>query len=429
MRPRVKVYYLCMMLCTTVCNTAAPDRIAEQRYVEHDSAGIVIVENLADSVDLTVLRVDSVPLLRLGLTSGTAAEEFGSIAGVARLSSGGIAVADNSALEVRYFTADGDHIRTVGGEGEAPGEYRQIGALGRFAGDSIFVWDAFERRATILSSSGETVRVVSLAAPPGEFRNGVTYPQPALRPVHPALGGEWRSLAVPPRVPPEDLELPAMHVHPVVVLRHDARGSVVDTVASGVGYAALYLPAPVRDLGDGAVTGGHRVVIPSTGIRTVASFSDERVYLGAAPTFEIGVHDVTGRLLRVARYPRLEREYTAAEFEDMRRATLAAAESEAERAASEALFDPDNKPDLHRSFDRLLPGDAGDLWVRLLPGGARVERRWIVLGADGVARALVEIPAGLTVYDVRDGTVVGVERDSMDVQFVTVRRIREDGRQ
>lgn len=69
-------------------------------------------------------------------------------------------------MEVRIFDRDGQQIRTFGGEGESPGEFRRLSWLGRADGDTLVTYDTDLRRATWFTYSGEVVRTLKIE--PGE---------------------------------------------------------------------------------------------------------------------------------------------------------------------------------------------------------------------------------------------------------------------
>lgn len=61
------------------------------------------------------------------------------VAGATRMSDGRIAVAVQSASQVRFYDASGRHLRSAGGPGDGPGEFRAIMQMRRLAGDTLLV--------------------------------------------------------------------------------------------------------------------------------------------------------------------------------------------------------------------------------------------------------------------------------------------------
>ncbi len=69
---------------------------------------------------------------------------------VARSASGKFLVVDHSKTQIGVFGHTGQFERVFGREGGGPGEFRSIGAILRYRGDSILVLDGRRRNATVL---------------------------------------------------------------------------------------------------------------------------------------------------------------------------------------------------------------------------------------------------------------------------------------
>jgi hypothetical protein len=101
-----------------------------------------------------------VPALVLGEEDGPAATVFGAISGLEVDAAGRIYVLDRQANELRIFTPDGAHVRSVGRAGDGPGEYRNANGLRWLTPDTLVVVDQRANRYTILDAEGEYVRTV-----------------------------------------------------------------------------------------------------------------------------------------------------------------------------------------------------------------------------------------------------------------------------
>lgn len=104
-----------------------------------DSAGIQIVDNSAIAPDdLPAWSLSPNPILELGtLDGGEYAEQFNEIVGATRLPNNSIVIADGRSREIRYFGGDGNHLQTIGGPGEGPGELNALFSLDRIRGDTL----------------------------------------------------------------------------------------------------------------------------------------------------------------------------------------------------------------------------------------------------------------------------------------------------
>ncbi len=100
----------------------------------------------------TVLRADSVPLLRIGAVDGVDAYLFSDIAGAARLADGRIVAVVRGMYEARMFGADGGHLWSSGRHGSGPGEYkypRLLGSCSSLASGAV-VYDSWNNAVTVL---------------------------------------------------------------------------------------------------------------------------------------------------------------------------------------------------------------------------------------------------------------------------------------
>jgi hypothetical protein len=86
-----------------------------------------------------------------------------------RLTSGVIVVAEPYVSAIRYFSPDGELIRSVGAKGEGPGEFQAPYWLQRCGTDSVFAWDGGQMRVTVLDSAGAVVRQLGVVKMPGSF--------------------------------------------------------------------------------------------------------------------------------------------------------------------------------------------------------------------------------------------------------------------
>ena len=95
----------------------------------------------------------------MGGTSATrGAELFSELTGVTRLVGGEVVVLEGSLSELRFFSEDGEHIRTIGGRGEGPGEFGRAVSFIRLAGDSLLVRDNRKSSLVLFAPGGQYVR-------------------------------------------------------------------------------------------------------------------------------------------------------------------------------------------------------------------------------------------------------------------------------
>ena len=162
------------LLAASILLAACAPESATTPVTVRDSAGVEIVESTApmwDPGEEWVVAAD--PILDLADTGRGAAHEFYRVADARRLVDGRIAVALQT--EVRLYSDSGAHERTIGREGDGPGEFRRITSLGMLPPDSLVVYD--RRRITVLDSEPNAWDVFSADGAwlgrvhtPGRFR-------------------------------------------------------------------------------------------------------------------------------------------------------------------------------------------------------------------------------------------------------------------
>ncbi|MFW6201316.1 MAG: 6-bladed beta-propeller [Gemmatimonadota bacterium] len=116
-----------------------------------------------------VWEVSSEPTLEIGVVEGAAEYQlFGAVSAV-RLDDGRIAVLNAGSDELRIYDADGEHIRSVGGEGGGPGEFAIPVRLYRLGADSLLVYDRGNDRFSVHALDGSFVRTELAPVPRDRF--------------------------------------------------------------------------------------------------------------------------------------------------------------------------------------------------------------------------------------------------------------------
>jgi hypothetical protein len=106
-------------------------------------------------------RVATEPSLVIGRPSGAFAGDLDRIRDVTLLSDGAIAVAD-AAQRILVFGPDGSHLRTIGREGQGPGEFTSLQSLHVLGGDTILAYDYRQRRASVFDRDGVQVGTIEI---------------------------------------------------------------------------------------------------------------------------------------------------------------------------------------------------------------------------------------------------------------------------
>lgn len=104
------------------------------------------------------VRIDPQPVRILAGSAPDGTPVFGRVAGATRLADGTIAIGDASGNALKFFDEQGHPTRTVGRQGQGPGEFGQLGRVMQCGRDSVFAFDVFGRRVSVFSASGAFVR-------------------------------------------------------------------------------------------------------------------------------------------------------------------------------------------------------------------------------------------------------------------------------
>ena len=396
---------------------------ASSGFERWDSAGITITLSRDSTwTEETRWSVASEPSLVLGSVGGEDPHTtFGWISDVEVLSEGSIVVADGQANEIRVFTREGDYLRTLGGEGQGPGEFQDLTIIAALAGDSI-VGGQFppSNRQTIFALDGSGFRTVS--GPPIIW-NG-------LFPVH-VYGWMTDGSAVvshivqPSECPPgTNLIRAEWHLFDPVGNHEALLGRLPSFYAHNAGE------------------GGDRLAFSAEGRMQPDSSG---IWHGFTESVELVHYTVGGvdRIVRTGYEPppvseALREATRAREIEDVRgRADALSPEA---RRRVEARVRERRYADRVPAYRRFLLSKGGDFWLADYPSIEELlapvwswsdipgPSRWSVISPDWVWLGTVEVPAGIDLRVVTEDRIVGLRRDEWDVQYVVIHElIRPNG--
>lgn len=375
-----------------------------------DSAGIPVVSNPSDGLWDDATRWTVEEELSVGSMEGSAAEQFGLIAGVDVDAEGRIYVLDQQASEVRVFDPEGAWLRTLGEPGAGPGQIGN-GAAGVFViGDHVLVPDIQNQRVNRYDPEG---------ALSGSFRLDFTRGIP-LRWDHAAGGGLMAQLRTltgtdGADAPPGD-----------VLVAHDSAGTVRDTVAvlppgqslqvtDGVPRFRFFEPEPIWDAAE-----------------------DGRLASGMNGSFRVQLRGPDGELQRVVSLAREPRSVTERD-----RQVIADAVEEAMRnqgappQAIQMMMANATFAEHYPLFASLFLGPEGSLWVQRIRTGDELagdggtfdaqdlgSPDWDIFDEEGRYLGVVSFPSRYQPLRVVGERIYGVARDELDVQRLAVYRIR-----
>jgi len=372
---------------------APPPRIAI------DSAGvrIVTVDPLASDA---VCSLGDEPTLYLGDSEESEEQWFSRVLGVARLSDGSVAVADDYSMQVRIFDPSGAHVRSMGREGEGPGEFKRLWLMWRLPGDTLWVGDYRPWRYQVYSPAGEWIRTVTMdpvylnhTTAGGVLANGVSINGRDER------ASRRRDFSTPDK----------RHVE-----AHGPDGKLIGILASlpgrtfgqvDVGPPNYYL-GPWFDANPSIDAEGRTIVIAN----------------GRDP--EVRVLDDEMRLRLIVRWDEPGAEVTAADIRKAREAERRRALEDGEIGPYEEANLSPKRPaaDVVPAVHSVRAGVDGSVWVyRYRSNGAVAGSRQMVLAPDG--RFVCHLPRtkdSYAIWEAGADYVLGVHTTELGVQHVAM---------
>lgn len=367
-----------------------------------DSLGVVIVENSTPAQAGNEWVVSPDPTLVIGAAEGDASSLFFQVAGVVRLSNGLIVVVDGATNELRYFDEAGKHLRTTGGSGDGPGEFRNAGSIIEVRADSAVIFDHFAARISVFGPDGTFGRSIPLRQPFGVTLGWVAFgsnPEGALllrgMVQTPPAGFGPDVVAGPIFIAdPESTEMVQHSVVPIAVLATDPQGRPRPTFPN-----AVSTPPAVTEHGYWiAVPGGAELLHVgwNGSISRIARFMESGGNLGP---------DDVERILR------WQRDLTAGLPEEV--LSTMAEPAVLPRLPMFANLIVDSKDYLWVQEAR--PDRDPHTWEFAVPRGSS---RWRIIAPDGVWLGSLDLPDGFQPHSVGHDYVLGVWKNDDGVEFV-----------
>lgn len=357
--------------------------------------------------------------LRIGALDGPPEITFGGIASLAVDPAGRIHVVDAQAKTVRVFAPNGAYLRSIGREGQGPGELRRPHGIAFLPDGRLLVRDFDNARINVYTEAGEFLDSWPI---PGGFS-----------PSHPLqidTAGHTYTLVIVDRLESMDWRLGLLHF--------DASGTIVDTLrVPDWEYDPPYLTAIRR--ADGRQVGFSRYTVPFTGTETWA-FSPLGYFVGGVSTrYAIDLYSRDQPVLRIERTVRPVA-VLPEERADRERVVTAAQR----RAEPGWRWNGPPIPELKPPFRSVRVDDDGRIWVDLYQRGrlrndaaeipdveedGSARSRWTqplvydIYEPDGRFLGTVRLPDRFDLHVARGDLVWGVIRDEYEVEYVVRYRL------
>ena len=385
------------------CTDGAPPRA---HTTVTDSAGVRIATTMLPSPDgAPVWRTDSAPSVVIG-DGRSLDHELDRVGRAVRLSDGRIVIANGRPLELRVFDSTGAFVTRIGREGDGPGEFRGIGTLQQWAGDSLFVLDATARRLSVLAPDGRFVRSGTITPQTGQESRALYSMQGVL--------DDGSVLAEGSRFDPgTGLVIPTSYI---------ARTTPSLDSATMIGEFPddhmLFTPTK---------SGMFAVGFPMFGRTTRYVVDGDQFIVANNDTWEIRRYNRDGGLRTIVRVVGEPRRLTGHDY-DVAIDSMMAERPEGTAAMRELWRQEISHYETLPAYSAVLADSDHNLWVREYgrPGADR--SRWTVFDRDGAFLAFAEMPAKATLLAVGSDYALVLARGADDEERVHLHWLHRSAR-
>ncbi|MCH7476079.1 MAG: hypothetical protein IIA27_15625 [Gemmatimonadetes bacterium] len=374
----------------------AVDTSERRGPVVRDSAGIRIVENTTHLwQDGEAWRLSPEPVVDIG-GGDREEDQLFRVVGALRLGDDRIVVANGGTNEIRFYGPGGTFLSAAGGEGEGPGEFRQLSVVRRLRGDSLFAQDVRLYRSSVFDGQGRFIRTVQPQASRGRSSIDIVFDDGMM------LGSSIVRLHV------ADVELGLFRMA-FTFYRFDGAGDLVDTLGVYPGFE-LYMVTS---------QGGIPSTYPHPMSRaTYFQFLPDGYYVADNDTYEVQKYAPDGKLQQIVRRLTAPVQVEPQHMKTLRERALAAVTNDDRRRSTEQFYRDMPVPETFPAYGGIAVSVEGYLWVREydLPGNEA--NNWSVFDAEGTLLGTLELPPRFKPLDIGPDYVLGLWRDADDVEHV-----------
>jgi hypothetical protein len=365
-----------------------------------DSAGVEVILNVGPITHVPAIwAVGSGPILSIGSAEGDDAYQLLGVAGAYRLSDGRIGVVNAGSRDVRFYSAEGVHLATMGKRGGGPEEF-EMPALAGSIGDTLIVVDRAHHRLTFVHPDAGFVRLARVSDEVGGFLN----PLGSLAGGRSVFGGAFDTRRI------GELHNGMNRAH-TYYRSCNPDGSL----------AADFGDKPGAEFFIGKLEGGgpdSRPALIPFGRMPVATASSSHLYFGDQDEWEVEVHAANGSLVRLIRQ---EWEPIPIEKADAARyiEEVAGRLGNPERATRmreylSRLPVPEHFP----PFGALLADRLGYLWVEDYQRPGADAAAWTVFDPKGVRTARLSLPPRFSPIEIGPDYILGLGWDEWRVEYI-----------
>lgn len=365
-----------------------------------DSAGVRIVINDRSAPEAGGrIMVDTEPALSIGTLDGPEEQQLFRVVDATQLPDGTIVVLNSGTSELRFYDAEGAHLRSAGSNGEGPGEYRVPRWVLRHA-DTLVVFDGAQEngRATYLTLTGELIKTQGLSTEHRRFPNPVTV----------LPDGSFLDAVDEGSIPSDEMG----HVrYTVMPVRYPPSATPVDTITAVPGTEMLrsaFLTAVVQT----SVPFGREAQMAA---------GHDRLFLGNGDVGAIEAFDFSGTHLMSIRFPEEQPSVTSELVERWIATRLDAPtyrDNPEEARQSREYYEAPPVPATMPAHRELIVDAGQRLWVRRYAPPWESSHDYMVFDTDGVWLGDASLPLDLRVFEIGEDYILGVARDALEVEYL-----------
>jgi hypothetical protein len=375
------------------CSSGPP---AGDLVAVRDSSGVRIVEHRAFPRDLPRYSLDLSKAATFD-PRDTGLDLFGA-RGAFIDAEGNVIVADGGNFRILRFNPSGEVISSTGRNGQGPGEFGNLTLVSPWLADSLLAWDVNARRLSVFDSDGTFARAFTLELTDsirGAFVQDVFEDGSLLAGGFTDTGG------------------------PIPTGRHRYPAPAYHFASDGSFRANLGL-IPGTETYFEAFDGGFRTSPALFSRSTKKIACQNQLLIASNDRYEFEFLTQGGKLTQSVRYLSPPRPVTS----ELR--------GQAEAALLEEIQDPEARSDVRTTlaampmpetlpaYDRVFADRTGRVWLEDYQVVEEEAATWRVFSQDGTVLFTAEMPRRFDPTDAGEDYVLGVFRDSFDVESVVL---------
>lgn len=373
----------------------------------YERDGVPVVENPEDGLWTPATAWQLEQDLRIGVADGDPDQQFSAVVDLAVDRSGRIYVLDRDAGELRVFSSEGEHLRTIGRRGRGPGELTSPSAVLLGPADTLLVPDTRNQRVQRLLTDGSEAGAIAISVNEGIPLGWASRPD-----------GHYLQ---------EVRTLPGTHTEEqILVLLRAGDGEIRDTV----------LRVPVGDAM--VIRNGQPEMTMFAPEPFWAALTDGGVVSGRNSEYRLEVRDAESAVTRVVLRPYERRRFDEADRREFRARLQQSLQNGWPPPATDGMLQAMRYAEHYPVYASLFGGPAGTIWVRHAKTVASLSdsdlaafdvrsfpaSTYDVFDGSGRFLGVLETPDRFEPMHADDEHVYGVQRDELGVQHVVRLRVR-----